>query len=274
MISSSCNLFVKPSDKNKKAIARSFDEYLYQEDVKTLIPPGTSKQDSITILKNYIDQWLHQQVILHKAEKNLRDESKDVERQLKDYRNTLIRYAYEKELVAQQLDTNVTDAAVKEFYDANPQNFQLKDNIIKVVYLRLSKKSPKLDKVRLWYRSNLPSDRKLLEDYAHQYAINFFLDDNTWLLFDDLLKEIPIRTYDQQQFLQNNRDIEIADSTDIFLVSIKGFKIKDSVSPITFEEENIKAMIINQRKLELIRNMEKTTYEEALRKGNAEVLVK
>ena len=83
-----------------------------------------------------------------------------------------------------------------------------------------------------------------------------------------MLKEIPIKTYDKEQFLQNNRFIEIEDSVSLFLVNIKGFKIKDSLSPLSFEKDNIKNLILNQRKLRLIEEMEKKAYEDAL-KNNA-----
>jgi 3-deoxy-D-manno-octulosonate 8-phosphate phosphatase KdsC-like HAD superfamily phosphatase len=57
-------------------------------------------------------------------------------------------------------------------------------------------------------------------------------------------------------------------------VNIKGFKIKDGVSPLSFETENIRAMILNKRKLKLIEDMEKQLYDEALKKGDAEIIIK
>ena len=202
---------------------------------------------------------------------NVDDEKKNVTNKLEEYRNSLITYAYETELIRQKLDTIINDEEIMSFYKSHPQNFELKDNIIKVIYLKLSKKSPKLDKVRLWYKSNEKNDRSLLEEYCHQYAINYYLDDKTWLLFDDLLKEIPIKTYDKEQFLQNNRNIEIEDSSLIYLVSIQGFMIKNSISPLSFERRNIISMIMNERKLKLIEEMEGQAYEEARKSGDVEV---
>ena len=268
----SCKFFRKKDDVAKDAIARVFDKYLLREDLAGIVPPATSKQDSMLIIKNYVDNWVHQQVVLHKAESNLDEEKKDVEKQLQDYRSSLIRYAYEKELINQRLDTNVTDKELEDFYNANPGNFELKNNIIKVIYLKLNKKTPKLDKVRQWYKSDDPRDRALLTDYCHQYALNYYLDDDTWLFFDDLLKEIPIKTYDQEQFLHNNRNIEVEDSTNIYLISIKSFKIKNSLSPLSFEKNNIRAMIINQRKLKLIDQMEKQAYDDAKKNGEVEIM--
>ncbi len=254
----------KNEESKKEIVVRAFNKYLYRTDLKDLVPAATSAQDSVVIVKNYIDNWIRQQVLLNKAENNLSAEKKNVDKQLEDYRNSLILFAYEKELIEQKLDTVVSVHEIEEYYRNNQSDFELKDNIIKVLYLKLEKSSPKIEKVKQWYKSENPKDRVLLEDYCHQYAINFFLDDNIWLLFDDLLKEIPIKTYDKEQYLKNNRFIEIVDSSAIYFVHIKGFKIKDSLSPISFEKENIKNIILNQRKLKLIQEMEKKTYLEAL----------
>ncbi len=264
---SACSYFKRDSTEGKDAVARAYDYFLYQEDLQGLVPVGASREDSVAIIKNYIDNWTRQKVVLRKAERNLDDEKKDVEKKLEEYRNSLLTYAYETELVRQKLDTVINEEEIAQFYKNNQDNFELKDNIIKVIYLRLNKKSPKLNKVKDWYKSNVKKDRQLLEDYCRQYALNYFLDDNTWLLFDDLLKEIPIKTYDKEQFLQNNRIVEIEDSSTIYLVNIKGFMVKNSISPLSFERNNIRTIITNQRKLKLIEQMEKQAYEDA-KKGN------
>ncbi|HRH66407.1 MAG TPA: hypothetical protein PLU53_08925 [Bacteroidia bacterium] len=272
LVSSSCSFFRKSKeDTGKDAVARVFGNYLYPDDLAGVVPKGASRQDSINITKSFVENWIRQQAVLQKAEDNLDEEKKNVEKKLEDYRKTLITYAYETELIAQKLDTVVSDKEIEEYYKTNQNNFELKDNIIKVIYLKLNKKSPKMDKVRNWYRSNSVKDRDALTEYCHQYAVNYFLDDQTWLLFDDLLKEIPIKTYDKEQFLQNNRNIEIEDSMHVYLVSIKGFMIKNSNSPLSFEKNNIRSLIINQRKLKLIEQLEQKAYEDARKSGDVEV---
>jgi hypothetical protein len=271
---SGCKLFKKKDTASKEAVVRVYNKYLYKSELEEAIPANASKEDSSRIAKGFIDNWIHQQVVLHKAESNLDEEKKDVEKQLEEYRNSLIRYAYESALVQQKLDTNVSDKEIETFYNGNPDNFQLKSNILRAVYLKLNKKSPKLNKARDLYKSDNEKDRAWLTDYCRQYAINYYLDDKTWLQFDDLLKEIPIKTYDQEQYLQNNRNIEVEDSTNIYLISIKGFKIKNSLSPLSFEKNSIRAMLINQRKLKLIEDMEKQAYEEAKNKEEIEIMSK
>lgn len=268
----SCDRFSKtdpviPSE----AVARVYDKYLYADDISRMISPGTSKEDSILMADSYIQSWIKQQVVLHKAETNLDDEKKDVELKLEEYRNSLITYIYESELIRQRLDTVVSDQEIEKYYDDNKRNFELKDNIIKVLYIKIKKNAPKKNKVMEWYRSGNPKDRLKLEEYCYQFATDFHLDDDTWLLFDDLLKKVPIKTYDKEEFLRNNRYIEMEDSTDLYLVNIKDMKIRESLSPLSFVKDDIRVLITNRRKLILIKEMEKAAYDEALQKNEFEI---
>ena len=199
----SCNT-ASEKDINSISIARADNEYLYLDDIIDIVPKGTPSKDSAELIKKYIDNWVRESLVKQKAEKNLTDEQKNVDKQLRDYRNSLITYAYEKELVKQKLDTVVSDFEIEEYYNNNKADFELKDNIIKVVYVKVDKKAPGIEKLKKWYKSDNMKDREQLASYCHQFATNFYLDDSSWLLFDDLLKEIPIQTYNKELFLQNN----------------------------------------------------------------------
>lgn len=266
----SCNS-APEKDKNRVAIARANSEYLYLDEVQDIVPDGTPSKDSAELLRKYIDNWVHESLVTQKAESNLGDEQKNVEKQLRNYRNSLITYAYEKELVKQKLDTVVSDVEIEEYYNNNQSDFELKDNIIKVVYVKVDKKVPGIDKLKKWYKSDNMKDREQLASYCHQFASNFYLDDSSWLLFDDLLKEIPIQTYNKELFLQNNRFVEVSDSLSNYFVNIKGFKIKNSLSPLAFEKENIKNIILNKRKLLLITKMKEDVYNDAANTNKIEI---
>jgi hypothetical protein len=273
MVMASCGKTIDSGKSNapEGAIARAYDKYLYSDDVSRLITPGTGKNDSIQVVHNFIQSWIKQQVVLHKAEMNLDDEKKDVEEKLEEYRNSLITYTYETELIRQKLDTIVSESEIEKYYNDHRQNFELKDNIIKVLYLKVRKDAPKLAKAREWYRSSSAKDRLKLEEYCYQYASDFHLDDETWLLFDELLKRVPIKTYDKESFLRNNRLVETEDSSYIYLVNIKDMMIRDSMSPLSFVNDDIRVLIVNKRKLGLIQEMEKAAYDEAMRKNEFEI---
>lgn len=258
-------------EQNRIAVARANEDYLYLDEIQDIVPFGTPAKDSTELITKYIDNWIRETLVTQKAESNLGDEQKNVEKQLRNYRNSLITYTYEKELVKQKLDTIVSDSEIEEYYNNNQADFELKDNIIKVVYVKVDKKAPGIDKLKRMYKSDLPADREQLASYCHQFASNFYLDDSSWLLFDDLLKEIPIQTYNKELFLQNNRFVEVSDSLNHYFVNIKGFKIRNSLSPLGFEKENIKNIILNKRKLQLINKMIEDVYNDAANANKIEI---
>jgi hypothetical protein len=262
-----CNTNSK--DDKTGAVARVYDDYLYLADIQDIVPENTSSQDSIRIMDDYIDNWIRQKVLLNQAEKNLTKEQKDFTRQLEDYRNSLIIFTYQEELIRQNIDTVVSEKEIVDYYNANTSDFELKDNIVKVWYVKLNK-NEKVNVFSQLLRSDKPNDRKKLLDMAAKYAVNAFLDDQNWLVFNDILKEIPIETYNQEEYLKNNRFIQIEDSLYTYLLNIKGFMIKESVSPLSFEKENIRSIIINKRKIKLIEDMQQSIYNDALKAGDFE----
>lgn len=266
-----CSYFGKKGG-NETIIAKAFTKTLDLDDLKLALPKDLTGKDSVGFVKNYINQWIRQEILINKAEQNLSNDDKNFDKEIEDYKNSLVIYAFEKALVEQKLDTTVSVVEIEKYYKENPANFELKDNIIKVNYIKIQKKAPKVDKAKIWFRLTNEKDQKQLKDYCIQYADNFYFDDESWLLFDDLLKEIPIKTYNQEQFLENNRFVELQDADFLYLVNIKGFKIKDSVSPLSFETENIKNIIINKRKMKLIEQMKENLYNEALKNKDFEII--
>jgi len=261
----SCTSIKKNSDPKKKLVARVFDTYLYLSDIQGIVPKGTKPADSLKTLNEYITQWMQQQVIVHQALNNLGPDQIDFSRQIEDYKNSLIIYEYEKELIAEKLDTAVTEQEIEDYYNQNKKDFQLKNDIVRIIYVKVPKKAPTQEKLKGWINSTDIKDKEKLAAYCYQNATNYFLDDNVWLMFDDVLKEIPIQTYNQDIFLQNNNNhiVQIADTDNIYYLGIKGYMIKNSASPLSFEKENIKKIVLNKRKMELVEKMKLNLYEQA-----------
>ncbi|MEO8761434.1 MAG: hypothetical protein ABI388_08645 [Bacteroidia bacterium] len=255
----------------QKAIARVFEKSLYAEDIKEILPKNSTPKDSAIFVKSYIDQWITNELILHQAESNLSDDEKNIQKEMDEYRKNLLVYRYETELVHQKLDTAVAMPDIEAYYNAHAQNFMLKENIVKVYYVKINNKMPNADKVKKWYTSKETKDYDNLKKYCIQYADNFFLDDNTWLLLDDVMKEIPLRDYNPELLLKTSRQIELSDSTFTYYLNIKDFKIKNNPSPLSFEKENIRQIIINKRKLSLIEQMKQSVYSQAKESNNFEV---
>ena len=106
----------KNAEEESPLVARVYEHELHMDDLVGLVGEGVSGEDSAAIVDNYVDQWVRQTVMLSKAEKNVKD---DFSRQMNEYRNSLLIYAYERQIVEQLLDTVVTDAQMEEYYESH-----------------------------------------------------------------------------------------------------------------------------------------------------------
>jgi hypothetical protein len=258
----------------EKPVARALDSKLYPSDLKNIVPNDISAKDSAELMKRYVEKWIQDELVMKFAEKNLTTEQLDIEKEIADYRKNLIIYKYQSGLIRQKLDTVVTEKEIEKYYNDHSASFVLKDNIVNVTYVKLSKKTPGIDKVRKWYVSANPKDIESLQSFCIQFAENYFLDDKTWLLFDDILKEVPIEDYNQELFLKSSRNIEVADSLSVYFLRVKNYKIKNTQAPLAFEKDNIRTIIINKRKLQLIDEMKRNVYNEAKESKDFEIYTK
>lgn len=254
----------------ERPLARVLEKKLYLSDFAGSIPRLAPK-DSVSFVNTYIEQWILGELLKQQAEKNLEAEERDIEKEIEEYRKSLLVYRYETELVKQKLDTSVSQQDIEAYYNSHAPNFMLRDNIVKVTYVKVGVNAPGPEKVKKWYLSSDQKDRDNLKKYCIQYADNFFLDDNTWLLLEDVMREIPLRDYNPELLLKTTRRIELSDSLYNYYLFIRDFKIKNMPSPLSFEKENIRQVIINKRKLQLIEEMKQSVYAEAKENGNFEV---
>lgn len=256
-------------NKAEKPVASVGNYYLEESELRTIVPRGTKPADSTILVKAYIDRWIKDHLQVQLAE----DEGIDnvnIDRMVTEYKNSLLLAAYQEKYLKEKLDTIVGDKEIEQYYRANLQNFQLKSNIVQVRYVKLGKKAPSIEKVKQWTQSNRPADRKQLENYCGDHAENYFLDDNAWLLFDDLLKEIPLKNMGEQGF-STPRFVEMEDSAYVYFVNIKAFQTKETPSPVGYVKGPIREIILNKRRTKLLKQMEDNLYKEALGNKDFEI---
>jgi hypothetical protein len=264
-----CQLFQETN--HSDAVARVGEEFLCKDDLDEILVPGLSAEDSATIAYNYIYNWARKRLVLKKAELNLSENEKDVDRLVEEYRNSLVRSLYEKKLIAEYLDTAITSNQIERYYNENKQNFELKENIVRVEYYKFDPQSPDLAQFKNWFRSGREADKAMRTEYALNYAAEHFLNDSTWISYMDLVSRVPLQAYNQEQFLRNNRLVEINDSSAVYFIQILEYKTENNHSPLEYVYPTIKNIILHQRKLDLIKEMENRLYEDAQKRNEFEI---
>lgn len=268
---SSCDFLKRNLGFKEKAIAKVHDVYLYPSDLEGIVPKGTSNEDSILLVQSYIENWVRQTLLIKQAEDNVSIDQSTIDQQLENYRNSLLIYAYEQQLIAEKLDTNVSASQIKSYYEANKENFELKKSILKASYVKLPKNSMRIDNAIRWFKSSKEKDKRELETYCMQFSPDYNLIDTAWIYYDQLAQIVPLEKLSESSVLQNNNYIQISDKDFIYLVKVKTFMYKEDISPLELELENIRNIIINKRKVEMIDKMENEVYKNARDNNDIEI---
>ena len=256
---------------NEEPLARVSDNYLYPSDIIDIFPSNLSVEDSLVIMKNFIDEWIKKQLLLEKADLNLTDVEKNVSKQVDEYRSSLLIFKYEQSLIKQKLDTLVTISEVEQYYNENLSNFLLDRIIVKALFIQLPIDAPSLNRIRQLYRSDEAKDIQQLEDYCYQYALKYDHFNEWWIPFESILQELPDQISNPARHLSYYNYIDQQDTTSRYFVYIKDFRLSSTEAPMEYVESNIRSIILNKRKLQFINDLENNIYVEALRKGNFEV---
>ena len=258
-----CNKTTEATEGKGNPIAKANTSILYASDLKQISQNGLSKSDSLAFIQTYINKWAYNEIFYQQAINYLTEEELNVDKELEDYKKELLTYKFQTKLINEKLDTNITLGQIEEYYNNNSQNFLLKNNIVKVLYVKTPITIPNIDKLKKLCYSNNPKDAEQLKSICIQYANNFFMNDNTWLMFDDLKKEMNQLKEVPEYDIKNGKIFEFTDATSFYFLKIIEVKSKNTLSPLNFEKTNIKNMLINQRKEQLISTIKKDFFDKA-----------
>lgn len=271
MLFAGCDYFQKSS--KEVVVAECYGKYLYESDLKGIVPEGATIMDSIQRVSTFIDSWVRRQVLIHQAENNLDMEKLDLKKQMDEYRSSLVIYAYESQLINQKLDTVVSDDEIAEYYEQNKEDFQLRNTMVRVAYVIL----PEDSKQNATFQKLLNDrDTLLLQNIdvlASYYAAKSYLDVDHWMRLDELTKIIPIEIFNAESFLKKNKFVCFDMNEYTYMVRFVDYQLEESISPLDMVSDNIKSVILAQRKKALIDKMQAALYEKAKRDRAFEVYV-
>ena len=254
-------------EKNAKevVVAECYGTYLYASDLKGIVPEGTNTFDSLQRVNDFIDSWIMRRILIHQAENNLNKEELDLKKQLDEYRNSLVLYAYETQLINQKLDTVVTEDEIEAYYEQNKENFQLRNTMVQAVYVILKEDCKQREEIE---KLMSDPDTLLLQNLdilATYYAEKSYLDVDNWLRLDELIRIIPIEILNPEHFFKKNHFVTFDVDDLTYMVRFENYLLEESISPLAMERDHIRSIILAHRRKQLIERMKEATYKTAQR---------
>ncbi len=267
----SCSFFNSNKINEQKVVAKVNETYLFKEDVLAFLPKNNYKKDSLLLVANFINSWAKQQLLLDKAKMNLKENLVDIDLLVNKYKEDLLINKYREAVVSQNLDTIVGQVDIDSFYVKNKELFTLNEELIQLKFIHFSNTLLDKEKIISLFKSEKKED--LEELIAKEIELkSYHFNDSMWIKYTDALNIIPPLNEFKIATLQNkNKVIVKEDSLNVYLVKIKKILFRNRISPKSYVEPTIRQMILHTRKLKLLKKIEQTLLNDAIKNGTYEI---
>ena len=258
LLTTGCARFTETSE----PVVKVGDKVLTMSELSTNIPDYLDATDSVLWADDYIKKWVQSELILQKAEQNLKAEMKDVTKELEEYRNSLIVYRYKNEVMNQKMDTTVKESVILKYFNDHRESFILNKNIVKAIYIKIPLEVSSPENLKDLCSSVYKESQEKLNEYCVTYAKAYDRFNDQWVSADLVLKNTPVEISDQAKYLEKNAYIEKKDKEYYYLVYIRDYRLEGEVAPVDYVQSDIRNLILSKQKLEFFRQLEKDIYKE------------
>lgn len=262
-----CNQATETSE----PVAKVGTQVLTLSDLSANIPDYLDDTDSVLWADDYIKKWIQRELLLLKAEQNLKSDLKDVRKELEEYRNSLLVYRYKNELMKQKMDTTVKESVILKYFNDHRESFILNRNIVKAIYIKVPIEVSSPETLKEWCASPEKAKQDKLNEYCMTYAKAYDRFNDQWVAADMVLKNTPIEITNQGKFLEKNAFIESNDKVYFYLVYIRDYRLEGEVSPVEYVQNDIRNLILSKQKIEFLKQIEKDIYKEGLDKNKVKL---
>lgn len=250
---------------NEEMVASVGDAHLYKSDLAHLYLLNDTKKDSLLITNNFIESWARKQILFQKANLNLSDEKQEeLRKMLLDYKENLYINSYKDALVSQNLDSIISEEGIHDFYFKNKNIFRLKETIFQVKYYRFKNRAKNISKIKKnFYKYSITQLDSIYED-----DLNFEIKqvtENDWLTLNEFIStHVIFKDVLKEAYLKKGFFKEIKKNNYIYFFKILDIKKRGEIAPLEEVKPIVKQMIVHQKKLEYIKELDKRLIEEAI----------
>ena len=256
------------NDNSNDLIARAGENFLYQNE----LPSFSSRQDSLLRYKNFVELWAKEKLLYDLSLTNLSQSKKnELDLLIEKFKIDLYINSYKDLIVNSRIDSIVTNEEIESYYNANIDNFTLNETLLKYRYLKVPSDNININRIRRYIQRLSNDDRDFLDSLNFQFA-ELKLNDSVWFAERDVISSIEfINQTNKSNFMRVNRLYEIKDDQYINYFIVKDLLKSGNIPPLSYLYDRIKLNIINQRKIDLIKNINKEILNDALKSSKYEI---
>jgi hypothetical protein len=230
-----------------QVVAEVNDKELTKKEAETLMDHLGYDINNKTDWQMFLDNWVKFEVYRQELKQVDPDKSAIVQLKGESFMGELSGFYLEEAMILSKLDSIVKDKEIQTYYDKNKNSFVLQDYLVKALYLKIPKGTDIEQKIREVYVLKNDKDLTKLNSYAKLYAENFYFDDEQWVYFTELTKDIPLKQLNRDNLVLNRTKTYFSDEEFTYFINIIDFKLKDDTPPLEFLRDQIREIILSER---------------------------
>jgi len=250
------------SEKDRVPLAKVGSSTVYLDEAIQGMPQGLSAKDSTTYVKQFVRSRVKEMLIYEKAVKNI-PQNQELEDLVENYRRSLIIYEYQQQVMNEKMQTEITESELLDFYKSNSRRFAAEHDLVKGIFIKISKNAPDLEKLKQLYKSTSAESFEKIEKICVQNAgqVSFFYD--RWVSFEDIMDNIPYAMGNKSEFLRTRSTLDVVENDFCYLLYIHEYVLSGNTAPFEYVRENVNTVMMNSRKTQFIHQFEQNLLKEA-----------
>jgi hypothetical protein len=256
----------KESEKKAQVVAEVGDKILTHNHLASIMPESfMSTRDSVQFVNLYIKNWVTNQLIVNEAQRKLTQSELNIEQELEAYRQEQLIHKYKNKKFTEFSSASISNSEIEQYYQKNLRLFKLDQAIVQVIYVVFPGEVVLSDRFRDQMKSSRETDIVQREEFIFQYAKKYDDFNNSWIYLEYFNDITGVDIIVDDKFIRKNDLIQFTRGSERHLVYITNYLLPGQQAPLDFVKQRISSLLLNQKKLDFLREFKDSLYNDALK---------
>jgi hypothetical protein len=256
---SSLLLFLFSCAENRDTkICKVGDQILYETELNDRISLLLGDFSDEEAKEKVIEEWINQQQVALEIEKSSPEVKTANEMRVQDELMQLNLFELENIFITENLDSIISNQEIQKYYNSHRENYKAESFIVRALYIKIPDTLAPMLNIDKHFLLKNDKDMKEIKKIANLYATNFYFEEERWIYFDDLVREISISTNKKEELVKSRGKAIFKENGETHYINVLDFRTKSISSPMEIERAGIRRHIL-KRRVNNLRNKAKET---------------
>ena len=253
----------------EELLAKVGDKELVVDELRRSIPGGLTEADSSAYAHVFVDRWVRRQLKIREAEQLFSSSVADIDRQVEEYRQSLLVRKLDQFYVDRMVDTTFAAEDLEAYYNTHKSDFKLDRTIVKGCVVRVPKSYRQRSRLKELMASKQEARQQDFRDICLKQE--FLMSDyaTEWVNWSDFLSQLPtVRSASYEGLLLKNGVQEMSDESAYYYFRIDEVRRAGEAAPLDEVRSTIRRILFNGRQQQVIRDHEEQLYQSSMEAGD------